>query len=193
MAELHQLVGQITATWAEVEDGLFNTFVVTVAGTSLVDDQRPYRAVFFTFSSYEGKMRMTRNALRARFGENEQIMAEWKVIAHSLDQFAALRNKIAHLIPKARSSTDPTAIANVRLVPAFWRGLHQNELDFNISGFSLDELWQALGPFWGYHPRVHGLNPPSGEAAYQLGYRLQEFAKKLSPPPPQLKVGEPGP
>jgi hypothetical protein len=182
MAELHGLVGQITSTWAEVEDGLFHIFVIAIAGTFFVGDLRPYRSVFFTFSSYEGKMRMVHNAMNTKYSNDEDVSAEWKELRRALNGFASLRNDIAHLIPKAKTSTDPTAKANVRLVPAFWRSAFQ-EHDFDKAGYSIDELWQALAPYWGYHPRIN-LNPPSGEARYQLGYRLQQFAEKLEPSRP---------
>jgi hypothetical protein len=180
-AELYNLVGQITGTWAQVEDGLFNVFVVALAGSLFVSDLRSYRAVFFSFSSYESKMRMTNNAMKSRYGNNEKIKAEWNVLRSALDGFSRLRNEIAHLVPMSKSSTDPTARANVRLVPPFWRSAFQ-ETDFDKLGYSIDELWEALRPYWGYHPRI-SLNPPSGEEAHQLGYRLQQFAKRLSPDP----------
>jgi hypothetical protein len=55
MAELHSLVGQITASWAHVEDQLFQVFVLAVAGTWLVGDIRPYRAVFLPSVPMRGK------------------------------------------------------------------------------------------------------------------------------------------
>jgi hypothetical protein len=188
MAELHGLIGQITSNWAEVEDGLFHLFVTALAGTWSVGDLRPYRSVFFTFNSYEQKMRMLNNAMKARYGDDETpragntasarrlarkgrevkssakkvcadtISTEWKALKKALDDFADLRNTIAHLIPKAKSSTDPT-------------------------GYSIDQLRQALAPYWGYHPRI-SLNPPGGATNHQLSYRLQQFAMKLQPAPP---------
>lgn len=183
--ELQNLVGQITSTWAGVEDQLFQVFVVALAGTWLVGDVRPYRAVFFTFSSYEGKMRMTHNAMKSRFGENKQTMEQWKVLRTALDGFSGLRNEIAHLIPMAKPITDPNAEANVRLIPAFWKNTLQVK-DFSSTGYSVDELWQALKPYWGYHPRIGP--PPPGEEGYQLSYRLQQFANALSP----LRPSPPG-
>jgi hypothetical protein len=185
VAELHGLVGEITAKWAGVEDQLFQLFVVALAGTWLVGDIRPYRAVFFTFSSYEGKMRMVHNAMKARYGEDKEIMGEWKELRDRLNGFSELRNEIAHLSPTTKPSTDPTAKANVRLIPPFWKSFQPAE--FDRLGYSIDELWQALAPYWGYHPRIHGLSPPGNGWSYQLGYCLQEFSMKLQPlavPPP---------
>jgi hypothetical protein len=158
-------------------DHLFHVFVVALAG--VVSDLRPYRAVFFTFSSYEAKMRMTNNAMKSRYGKNENIIIEWNVLRRALDGFARLRNEVAHLVPMARSSTDPKAAANVRLVSPFWRSAFQED-DFDKLGYSIDELWEALRPYWGYHPRI-SLNPPNGEEAHQLAYRLQQFAMRLPP------------
>jgi hypothetical protein len=179
IAELHELIGQITSSWAEVEDGLFHVFVIAIAGPSLVGDVRPYRSVFFTFSSYEGKMRMVHNAMNTRYGNDEGIITEWKELRKALNGFASLRNDVAHLIPQAKSSTDPTAKANVRLVPAFWRSAFQED-DFDKTGYSIDEIRQAIAPYWGHHP-------DGGVTNYQLGYRVQQFAMKLrhpQPPPP---------
>jgi hypothetical protein len=181
IAELHSLVGQITASWADVEDQLFQVFVMAVAGTWLVGDIRPYRAVFFSFNSYEQKMKMVHNAMKARYSDNREIMGSWKELRDSLNGFSKLRNGIAHLIPMAKSSTDPDAKADVRLVEPFWK-VSLQERDFNKLGYSVDELWQALRPYWGYHPRIHGLSPPGEGLSYQLGYRLQEFVKRLQSP-----------
>jgi hypothetical protein len=183
IAELHNLVGRITASWAEVEDQLFQVFVIAVAGTWLVGDIRPYRAVFFAVSSYGTKMRLVHDAMKARYGENGEVLSSWKDLKGSLDGFSELRNKIAHLVPMARPSIDPTAKANVRLVPPFWKSSFP-ERDFDKLGYSVDQLWQALGPYWGYHPRIHGPSPPIEGPSHQLGYRLQEFIKKIQPPIP---------
>jgi hypothetical protein len=101
IAELHNLVGQITATWAGVEDELFHVFVVAIAGTWSVQDVHPYRAVFFEFPSYESKRRMVDSAIKARYGENKEVMGRWKQLRSSLNGFSSLRNEIAHLIPMA--------------------------------------------------------------------------------------------
>jgi hypothetical protein len=179
--DLNELVGQITANWAGVEDGLFNIFVVALNGTFLVKDLRPLRAVFFTFSAYEGKMRMVNNAIKARFAQDQDVLDSWKTLKSALDGFAALRNQVAHLVPMARSTLDQNAPANVRLVPPFWKSGPNAPDEFDTTGFSLVELWQALGPFWGYHPLI---GPPrSGDEAYQLSYRVQEFAKKIDSDP----------
>jgi len=180
--ELHNLVGQITANWATIEDQLFNVFVIAVAGTGMVPDLRTYRAVFFTFPSYEGKMRMTHNAMKARYGLDTDVMGRWKTIREAINNFSALRNEVAHLIPMLKSSADPNAKANVRLVPAFWKNAF-SEQEFDSTGYSADELWQALKPYLGYHPRI-SIIPPSGEEAYQLGYRIQQFAFTLASPHP---------
>ena len=126
-------------------------------------------------------MRMVHNAMKARYGDNKEVMSSWKELRDSLNDFSELRNEIAHLTPMAKSSTDPAAKADVRLVPPFWKSSFQ-ERDFDKLGYSVDELWQALGPYSGYHPRIHGLSPPGEGLSYQLGYRLQEFIKKLQPP-----------
>jgi hypothetical protein len=81
IAKLERLVGKITAFWAEVEDELFAIFMFAVSGKWWMDamaEVEPYRAVFFTFSSYESKMRMLHNAMRVRFESNEKIWTEWK-------------------------------------------------------------------------------------------------------------------
>jgi hypothetical protein len=192
IAELHSLVGEITANWASVEDNLCRLFVVAIAGTWLVPDIRPYRAVFFTFSSYEGKMRMVHNAMKARYGENKEVMNGWKELRDCLNGFSDLRNEIVHLVPMAQSSTSPTAKANVRLIPPFWKSAFQEQA-FNNLGYSADELWKALRPYWGYHPRIHGLNPPGERLDYQLSYRLEQFAIKLEPLTPSSKDHPPNP
>ena len=74
--ELNSLVGQITAAWAGVEDGLFEIFVIAIAGTFFVENIAPYRAVFFTFSAYEGKMRMTNNAMKGRYEGSTEILRQ---------------------------------------------------------------------------------------------------------------------
>ena len=155
-------------------------FVVALAGTWHVGDLRPYRAVFFTFSSYEGKMRMVHNAMKARYGANEEIMGEWKDLRDGLNGFNDLRNKVAHLTPTTKPSPDPNAKAHARLIPPFWKSLRP--LEFEGTGYSADELWQALAPYWGYHPRIHGLNPPNSELSSPIGSRLQALSLKLGLP-----------
>jgi hypothetical protein len=177
--ELHRLVGEITSEWAGVEDQLFRIFVVALAGAFHID-LRPYRAVFFTFSSYEGKMRMTNNAVRARYAENEEILTRWAALRKDLNAFSNLRNEIAHLSPAAIYSTDPAAKANVRLLPPFWKSAFTAS-DFDKVGYNQSELLQALAPFRGWDPRI-SLNPPAGDAADSLGYRLERFAMELLPP-----------
>ena len=174
---LERLVGKITGFWAQVEDSLFELFVVAIAGKWLVGDVRPYRAVFFTFSAYEGKMRMLNNAIRARYGENEGLMKEWTTLKKDLGGAAALRNEIAHLIAAAKGSVDRDAKANVRLVPALWKSSFQ-ERDFDKLGYSWDQLTQALAPFWSYDPSLNIWD--TGRT--MLGYRVQEFTRKLPPP-----------
>jgi hypothetical protein len=185
MSELNKLVGQITANWANVEDGLFQVFVLAIAGTGLVQDIRPYRAVFFTFGSYEGKMRMVHNAMKTRFADEANVMGNWMVLRKALNGYAELRNEIAHLIPMAKSFTEPTTPANVRLIPAFWKGLHDGK-EFDEAGYSFKEVWKALKPYWGYHPYFDP-EPQQGEERYQLAFRLQQFAMGLErqrPSPP---------
>lgn len=186
IAELHGLVGQITATWAEIEDQLFTLFVIAISGTWHVGHLGPYRAVFFTFSSFEGKMRMVHNAMKARYGDHKETSSEWDTLRRALNDFAKLRNEIAHLVPNALGNTDPNAKAHVRLLPPVWKSGPANYVDNPPEnfGYSVNELWQALAPYWGYHPRIHGLSAPSGEASHALGYRLQQFALKLLPPLP---------
>lgn len=179
MSELHKLVGQITASWANLEDELFHVFLVALAGSLLVDNIKPYRAVFFSFSSYEGKMRMTDNAMTARYGNDKERMSEWKILKRAMNGFAKLRNEVAHLTPSAKPSIDPNAKANVRLIQPFWKSAFQDN-EFDLLGYSIDELWQALSPYWGYHPKI-SLNPQGGEESYQLAYRVQQFAMQLAP------------
>jgi hypothetical protein len=72
IAKLERLVGKITAFWAEVEDELFAIFMFAVAGKWRVEamaDVEPYRAVFFTFSSYEGKTTIFSSGLSARLSK----------------------------------------------------------------------------------------------------------------------------
>jgi hypothetical protein len=180
MRELRELVGQITATWAEVEDQLFHVFVVALAGTFYVQDLKPYRAAFFARGSYENKMRMTNEAMKARYAANTVVIEQWNTLRRAMDGFSSLRNEVAHLIPMAKSSTDRNVKANVRLVPAFWKNAFKRD-EFDQTGYSLAELWQALKPYWGSHPRI-SLEPPAGDEASQLAYRVQHFASTLSPP-----------
>lgn len=177
--KLERLVGKIMGFWAQVEDGLFNVFVVAITGTLVAGDIRPYRAVFFTFSAYEGKMRMVDNAMKARFRENNQIIDEWGALKKSLDSASALRNTIAHLTAMAKATPDKDLKANVRLVPPFWKGTSQ-ERDFDTLGYSWNELTQALAPFWGFDPSLNIWDT----SHHTLGYRLDEFARKLGLPRP---------
>ncbi len=174
IARLEHLVGKITAFWAGVEDHLFTVFLAAIAGTPTVHGIRPYRAVFFTFSAYEGKMRMTDNAMKARFGENEKVMLEWIKLKKALDGASKLRNEIAHLVPMAKGTQDQNAKANVRLVPPFWKSISR-DLDFDEMGYSWDQLTKALAPFWGFDPSLNIYDTSQST----LGYRLQEFTKVL--------------
>lgn len=169
--KLERLIGKITAFWAQVEDSLFNLFVVAIAGT-WPNEIRPYRAVFFTFSAYEGKMRMLNNAMKARFGDNKEIAEEWRELKKVLDDTAKLRNEIAHLVPAAKGSRDKDAKADVRLVPPLSTF---QERDFDKLGYSWDQLTQALAPFWSFDP---GLNIWDTSHT-MLGYRVQEFVRRL--------------
>ncbi len=176
--KLERLVGKITAYWAQVEDQLFSLFVAAVAGGPPMDHQLgPYRAVFFTFSSYEGKMRMVHNAMKARYAANEELMTEWGELRKRINGFAALRNEIAHLTPMAKGTQDPKATAVVRLVPPFWKGFPNP--DFDKGGYSWAELTTALASFWSFDPSLN-----IWETSHQmLGYQLQQFIMKLMPPP----------
>lgn len=175
IARLQGLVGQITGYWAQVEDQLFEIFVISVAGRWLVDLE-PYRAVFFTFSSFEAKMRMTHNAMKVRYGKDESIITEWRALRISLNEFAGLRNEIAHLIARPKYSRDPKAKAVVRLSPPFWKPAGDKfDPDFEKRGYSWDELTQALAPFWGYDPNLN-----IRDTSHQnLGSRLHKFTESL--------------
>lgn len=180
-AELYELVGKITATWAQVEDVLFQVFVVALTGTWLGNDLRPYRAVFFSFSSFEQKKKMVNSAIKTRFAEDPEILDEWRIHRRDLEGFAELRNKVAHLQPSCKSSLDPNADAVVRLIPPFWKS--QDGLgEFEEQGYSAEELWEALGPFWGSHPSINHGQPLPGHRRFQMTYRIQQFAQRLGPP-----------
>jgi hypothetical protein len=73
IAALERAVGKFTGYWAQVEDGLFELFVVALVGTHLTQGLQIYRGIFFTFSSFESKMRLLNNAMRSRFGGNKSI------------------------------------------------------------------------------------------------------------------------
>jgi hypothetical protein len=181
IARLHHAVGEITGFLAQIEDGLFHLFVVAIAGKWLVGDIRPDRAVFFTPTTYNPKRQMVDNAMKARFGDNEEIMAEWTELKKALNGAVEIRNRVAHLVPMAKTSTDPNAKATVRLVPAFWKQTSQSK-EFDELGLSLEELLHAFAPYRGYHLQYWTPDMPR----HQLGYQLQQFALKLSPPrPPQ--------
>jgi hypothetical protein len=179
IARLEQLVGKITAQWAEIEDSLFMIFVFAVAGKWAVGDIEPYRAVFYTFSSYENKMRMLHNAMKARFPSDSSAMNEWQELRKSLNDFSKLRNEIAHLIPRAKYSRDQRAKAIVRLAPPFWTPGDPERAEFEQRGYSWDELTKALAPFWGYDP---SLNIRTA-AQPRLAYRLYQFQQRLQAPP----------
>jgi hypothetical protein len=158
-------------------DGLFEVFLVALTGQWSVEPMEPYRAVFFTFSSYEQKMRIVDSAMKARYRENNEILEEWKAFRKSLNDFSKLRNEIAHLVPAWEGFSDPDTKANVRLIPAFWKRLPSySSLEFNNGiGYSFDELEQTLAPFWGYHPTRWR----PGEPTKQIAFRLRQFTLKL--------------
>jgi hypothetical protein len=175
IAKLERLVGKITASWALVEGALFHLFVIAVAGTWAVGNLLPYRAVFFTFSAYEGKMRMLHNAMKARFNADATVMSEWVELRKRIDGFSQLRNEVAHLFPMVVSSPDPAAKGNVRLMPPVWKGSFREP--GSVKTYSLGELTEALAPFWSYDPSLNIFDTPRR----MIGYELQQFAIKLEP------------
>jgi hypothetical protein len=177
IARLQQLVGKITAYWAELEDSLFTVFVFALAGTLNVGSIEPYRAVFFTFPSYDAKMRMLHKAMKARFPKGSDIMNEWLELRKSLNAFADLRNEIAHLIARPKYFRDPKVKAIVRLAPPFWKPDNHELIEFEQRGYSWDELTKALAPFWGFDPSLN--IPPTGEP--RLASRLDKFHERLQP------------
>jgi hypothetical protein len=104
--KLYKAVGQITSDWAQIEDTLFGLFVVAITGKWLVGDLRPYRAAFFSISSYEPKIRMINAALRARYVEKPSIVKEWDGLKSRLNTASGNRNQVAHLV-----------VMNVKLPP----------------------------------------------------------------------------
>jgi len=77
MQDLLHLVGQITSNWASVEDQIFQVFVVALSGKWPMQDIYIYRSAFFSFNSYEQKMRMVDSAMKARFKDQADIIEEW--------------------------------------------------------------------------------------------------------------------
>ena len=124
---------------------------------------------------------MVDSAMKARFKNQTGIIKEWTELKIIVDRFSKLRNEVAHLTPTTQPSTDPEAKANVRLVPPFWKGII-NEKDYNKTGYSVDELWQKLKDFWGYHPRIRYDFQAGEKISHQLSYRLAEFTKTLVEP-----------
>ncbi len=165
IADLHRAIGEITSTWADVEDTLFTFFVVGLTGEWLID-LRPYRSAFFALSSFEMKMRMINAAMKTRYSEDESILAAWRNLKRRADVAANDRNQIAHLIPVAFYTADKDAPANVRLVPPFWKSSHQNKgaRQFEEIGFSLEDV-RARKKGWD-----------------SLSYDLQQLSMKLMPP-----------
>jgi hypothetical protein len=189
IAKLERLVGQITAFWAKVEDELFVIFMFAIAGDSLniFVDIEPCRAVFFSFSSFEGKMRMLHNAMCARFRNDDRTLNDWRELRKACISLAGLRNEIAHLIACPKYSADPRAIATVRLRPPFWKP--SGGADFEDQGYSWNELTQALRPFWGYDPTLN--IPP--DVAKRLTFRIHQFGLGLKPPSPSPETPAPTP
>lgn len=181
IARLERLVGKITAYWAQVEDGLFTIFVFAVAGTFAVGDLQPVRAVFFTFSSFEGKMRMLHNAMRQRFRDDPDTIAQWMDLRKALNDFAAIRNEIAHLIPRPKYTLNPTAKAIVRLSPPFWKPSPDEDvgLEFEQRGYSWDQLTQAIAPFWGFDRslNIYDTSPRLSKRVDDFHLRLQSLPK----------------
>ena len=137
--------------------------------------------MFFTFSSYEAKMRLVHNAMKARYGMDEKTMGEWNELRKSLNDFSELRNEIAHLAPMAKGLKEKEAKAIVRLVPPFWKAYPQS--DFDKGGYSWDELTKALSPFWSFDPSLNIWDT----SHVMLGFRLQQFNLRLLPPIPALQ------
>ncbi|ANG97776.1 hypothetical protein A8A54_15570 [Brucella pseudogrignonensis] len=181
VAALERLVGQITGRWAQIEDQLFDLFVIALAGSKVFSEIEPYRAVFFSFSSFEGKMKMLNNALKARLSDRCEDLERWNQLKKIVEQFSKLRNEIAHLVPVTLATTDAYAEANVRLVPPFWKSSLKGH-DFEGAGYSIAELRVALRPFWGWDPTVFLDDFPEEDSVYQLGYRIQEFERTLDNP-----------
>lgn len=178
---LHRLVGKITAHWALVEDSLFELFIVALTGKTWVDNFAPYRSVFFSFSSYEGKMKMIDAAMRSRYANDDAKLQKWIIIRKDCNSYSQIRNTVAHPIPTCKSSQDPNAHANVRLIPARWKSdlSISRSNDFDKLGYSESELWDAIANFFG----VNEMKPLEPIHNYQLPYRIHEFCALISTQP----------
>lgn len=106
--------------------------------------------------------------------DDSEVIGRWTDLRRPLDGFSKVRNNLAHLVPMAQGSTDPGRPANARLVPPFWKRSHQQKGDyaFDRTGFSEEEVWKEIAPYWGYHPRTE----PYARPDEQLSYKIQNFA-----------------
>ncbi|WP_139234339.1 hypothetical protein [Methylobacterium pseudosasicola] len=177
VAELEIMVGKITANWAGVEDGMFEIFYGAITNWDFNADMKTLRALFFTFSSYEQKMRMLHNVIKTKLRDRPEQLNTWIALKKKIDGYSKVRNDIAHLVASCKSSTDPEALANVRLVPPFWKStnLGHGLDDFNEIGYCAEDLWKAISPYWGYHPKTEQYVRPDT----QLAYQIQEFARSF--------------
>ena len=177
--KLELLVGKITGYWAQIEDQLFNIFVAVLArGYPDANDIAPYRAVFFTFSSYEAKMRLVNNAIKQRYETGDSILNEWDGLRKKLNKFSDLRNEIAHLVATVRGLEDRTTTAVARLVPPFWKAYPQTS--FDDAGYSWQELTDALKPFWGFNPALGRLGGGADDRRGTAAFQSETFAANHS-------------
>lgn len=172
---LKNTVGEITGYWAEIEDQLFFLFVTVLNGTWMVENLRPYRAVFLSHRSYDGKMRMINGSIKARYTSNETVLEQWKEIKIELDRFSNFRNNVAHLVvstvPSKTGKTYP------KLAAAFWERAFSQFESREGRSYSLVQLQNEFAEYRGQDRAGHPVRP-------QLTYRLQQFAISLQPPLP---------
>lgn len=146
IVEFHELVGKTVSEWAQVEDALFNVFLLALSGSTMTGDLRPYRAAYFASSSFNHRGKMINDAIRVRFKDRPSILDEWRKIRTDVHRFEELRNRIAHLVPTTLPFSDINGKANVRLLPPMWKSFQSAENREN-EGFSFEELRRALAPF----------------------------------------------
>lgn len=177
IAELEQMVGKVVANWAVVEDSMFELFFGAVTNWDIGADIETLRSLFFTFSSYEQKMRMLNNVMKTKLRNDPDRLKIWVHLKKRIDGYSAVRNDIAHLLASCKGSTDPEALANVRLVPPFWKSsnMGHGSDDFDKVGYSIEDLWRAVSPYWGHHPRTE----PYEKSDTQLAYQVQQFANSF--------------
>ena len=178
------MIGEITSFWAQVEDALFELFVVSLTGHfGRAGDLRPYRAVFFAGNSYELKVRMINAAFLVRYAEqsaaNKSIISAGGSLKKDLDAAAKFRNKMAHLVPMTIGTPDPNARANVRFLPPFWKGAAMS-VDIKMEGYSISEVCDLFSGFSGFDPRCPW---PTFRARPTLFEQLRRLASELSPIP----------